>query len=177
MGMQTLRTVSETTITIADSSVIIAFGIIQRFDILNKLYRTIFVPEAVYHEVCIRGAGKPGDAELRQSLSEWIHRVQPAKLIAPPYFGMRQGEIEVISYGVEQKALGGLVRVLLDDRLGRRRALQEGLQVIGTLGTLKLAKRYGILAAVRPIIDNLALQGFRVSATIQQSVLTQVGEL
>jgi len=61
--------------------------------------------------------------------------------------------------------------------LGRRRALQEGLQVIGTLGTLKLAKRYDMLPAVRPIIDKLALQGFRASASIQRSVVTQVGEL
>jgi predicted nucleic acid-binding protein len=175
--MKTLPTASETTITIADSSVIIVFAIIGQFHLLRELYRTIFVPEAVYYEVCICGAGKPGDAELRQSLSEWVHRVQPAELIAPPYYGMRQGEIDVISYGVWQKSQGRLARVLLDDRLGRRRALQEGLQVIGTLGTLKLAKRYDMLPAVRPIIDKLALQGFRASASIQRSVVTQVGEL
>lgn len=43
----------------------------------------------------------------------------------------------------------------MDERRGHQVALQLGLKTIGVLGILVQAKRAGLLAAVRPVIDRL----------------------
>lgn len=163
-------------IVIADASVLISLASIGQLELLKTLFGAIVIPEAVYDEVCgTQGQGKIGDAELRRAISEgWVRVAQPATLIAPPYSGMRKGEVEVISMGVEVQPLGTLV--LMDERVGRRRARHEGLQVLGTLGVLKLAKLRGLLESVKATMDMLADRGFRVAESLYQSVLAQVGE-
>jgi hypothetical protein len=69
---------------------------------------------------------------------------------------------------------GGLL--LMDDDRGRRLALRLGLAVKGTLGILVLAKRRGHVEHVRPLLDALLKQGIRVSGTLVDATLREVGE-
>lgn len=163
-------------LVVVDASVVIALAAVGQFEVLRSLFGTVVVPEAVYTEVCgAQGRGRAGDAELQRALCEgWVALVQTPKRIAPPYSGMRAGEVEVISVAVD--AQDSKVLVLMDERIGRRRARQEGLQVLGTLGVLKLAKARGLLESVEAVMNALTEQSFRIAATLRQSILAQVGE-
>ncbi|MCX7925564.1 MAG: DUF3368 domain-containing protein [Fimbriimonadales bacterium] len=161
---------------VVDASVLIALASVGQFELLKSLFGALVVPEAVYNEVCgAQAQGKAGEPELRRAVREgWIIVMTPSTLIPPPHSGMRRGEIEVISVGIEMQSFNPLL--LMDERVGRRRARAEGLQVLGTLGILKLAKARGSLESVGAVMDSLDRRGFRVAKSLYQSVLTQVGE-
>jgi uncharacterized protein len=57
-------------IVIADSSCLIALARSAQLDVLRALFSHIVIPEAVYDEVVIQGAGRPGSDEVAQA--EWI---------------------------------------------------------------------------------------------------------
>ncbi|MBI4871909.1 MAG: DUF3368 domain-containing protein [Candidatus Riflebacteria bacterium] len=68
--------------------------------------------------------------------------------------------------------------LLMDERLGRRTAARLNLAVIGTAGILVLAKRRGLVEAVRPLLESLrSHHGFRLSGTLAQEILQSVDEL
>jgi predicted nucleic acid-binding protein len=64
----------------------------------------------------------------------------------------------------------------MDERRGRRRALQAGLNVVGTLGILIEARRQNLIGPLRPLLGRLQQLPFHVSEQLYQDVLQQVGE-
>lgn len=71
----------------------------------------------------------------------------------------------------------GAKRILLDEREARLVAHQLGLQVIGTLGILLLAKNQQIIQQVRPLLDAMInIAQYWVSATLYEQVLKHAGE-
>jgi predicted nucleic acid-binding protein len=82
------------------------------------------------------------------------------------------GESEALSLAVEIQA----ARVLVDERAARRVAQAMGLSVVGTLGVLLAAKRKGLVAEVRPLIDALLQRGFWVAPHLVERALFVAGE-
>ena len=67
--------------------------------------------------------------------------------------------------------------VLLDESKARRVAAILGLQHIGTVGLLLLAKQRGYVPHVRSLLDELRAQQFRLSDRVYQAILEQAGEI
>ena len=67
-------------------------------------------------------------------------------------------------------------KVILDDRRARKVATSLGVAVIGTIGILIRAKRNGIIAAVKPVLDDLEATGFFVSKELKGEALRLAGE-
>jgi predicted nucleic acid-binding protein len=65
---------------------------------------------------------------------------------------------------------------ILDDAAARRVAAVLKIRHRGTLGVLLDAKRAGLVAAVKPILDQLQDLGFRLNARTRQDVLEMSGE-
>lgn len=82
------------------------------------------------------------------------------------------GEREAISLAHE---LGGY-EVILDDLAARRLAGALGLPVTGTLGVLILAKRRGLVPAIRPLMDALVAVKFRLGPNLYRQLLARAGE-
>jgi hypothetical protein len=57
-------------IVISDSVALIGLSAIGALDLLNRLYGTVIVPDAVYQEVVVQGAGKPGAQAV--AAASWI---------------------------------------------------------------------------------------------------------
>ena len=159
-------------ILVVDASALITLTKIGRLDLLNKLAQKVYIPEAVHHEVVGSGYDRPGSIEVDQAA--WIskERVHNQTAVARLQFHIGRGEAEAIVLAGEVAA----DFVILDDAPARRIAEAEGQKVLGLLGLLIRAKELGMLAALRPILDEIVKAGFYVDDALHQSVLRQVGE-
>ena len=68
--------------------------------------------------------------------------------------------------------------LLIDDKAGRDEAQRVGLAIMGFAGLLPEAKKMGLIAAVKPYLDE-AMQKirFRISPRIYTTALEEAGEL
>jgi hypothetical protein len=160
-------------IVVSDASPLAALSFIRQIDILRELYGIVMVPEAVWREVAVVGADRPGrDAVLR---ANWIERraVQNRQLVVALLQDLDAGEAEAIALAVE----AGADLLLMDERLGRQKAQYFGLNVIGVIGMLIEAKRRGIIVTVKPHIDQLRdVAGFRISDRLYRRILADQKE-
>lgn len=142
--------------TVSDATPLIALARIKSFSLLKELFSPLLIPSAVYGEVVTRGAGRPGDGELRAAIADgWALQQDPSRLIAPPYGEMRAGELEALSLALELQC-----DLLIDEGPGRRRARNENVFFRGTLDVLLLAKLSGHLPVVKPSLDALRAANF-----------------
>ena len=65
---------------------------------------------------------------------------------------------------------------LLDDKAARQAALNAGLRVLGVIGLLRLAKRQGLVKALRADLEALVKSGYFLSPTLIADTLRAEGE-
>jgi predicted nucleic acid-binding protein len=146
-----------------DASALIALDEIHLLERLAPLFDRCVIPPAVAAEIA-PSVECPSWIEVRPLTGS-----VPAQVIQA---SLGWGESEVIALAL---ALPGY-DLVLDDRRARRRAVELGLSVVGTLGILVRAKDAGILSEIRPSIEALLATDFFVSARIIDSVLREVDE-
>jgi predicted nucleic acid-binding protein len=54
-------------IVVSDTSPIINLAAVGQLELLHKIYGEIAIPQAVYHEIVVIGAGQPGATEVIRS--------------------------------------------------------------------------------------------------------------
>jgi predicted nucleic acid-binding protein len=158
---------------VGDASPLILYAAVGRLELLHQLFGEVVVPPAVWSEVTSGGVGRPGAQEVAGA--SWIREQSPLR--SPAAHGLPgdldAGEAEAIALALEAT---DPVVVLIDDRDGRRTATERGLTVVGSAGILVLAKRRGLLAAVRPVLDQLRAAGLYLGEPVYGSVLQEAGE-
>jgi hypothetical protein len=156
---------------VADASPILSFARANRLEVLHQVVGTLTIPDAVHQDIVVRGAGKPGAQEIRQST--WIQRVsvRDRTLVdrLPPKLHL--GEREAIALAKERG-----VSLLVDEREARREAQRQGIIVIGSLRVLTEAKDHAIIPQAKPVLDDLIAAGMYVSDALYQTFLQQIGE-
>lgn len=159
-------------IVVSDATPLIALAKIGQLHLLQELFGDILIPQMVYDEVVTNAAGRPGSAEIQQA--EWIGVRSPADKNRVAYLraDLDAGEAEALVLADEMDAGW----ILLDETKARLAAEFLGLDYIGTIGVLLLAKRKGKLTAIRPLLEELQSQKFRISEKVFRAVLNQAGE-
>lgn len=159
----------------ADATALIGLARIDRLDLLSLLRTPIHVTAVVWQEA----AGDPtrrGVPALQQARHAGLLTVvEEGDPHAFPQ--LDPGESTVLSAAGTARAA-----VLIDER--RARALINGspllhgviVQVTGIVGLILLAKDRGYVRAVRPLLDELIGQGFRISPTLYREALRRAGE-
>lgn len=144
-------------IVIADSSCLIALSKIRQLQLLQNLFGRILIPTAVHHEIVVRGAGRPGAAEVAEA--EWIETVSIKDYLALRTLKLTlgAGESEAIVLASEQAA----DFIILDDWRARRVALELDLPVVGTVAILDKAVEKGLLLDLPTSLEDLRRVGFR----------------
>lgn len=159
-------------IVVSDASPLAALSYIRQIDLLPKLYGRVLVPEAVWHEL-LAGRQHPGREAVIQA--NWIERrtVQNQPLVLALQKDLDRGEAEAIALALEADA----DLLIIDERLGRRTAQHFGLNIIGVIGVLIDAKHHGLIAEVKPYLDQLRIiAGFRISEALYRRVLADEQE-
>ncbi|MFZ2452104.1 MAG: hypothetical protein WAW36_16435 [Methylovulum miyakonense] len=137
---------------VGDSSPLIALAVIGQLELLPKLYQQVVIPEKVWEEITVDGAGLPGALAISQL--GWLIMQKPSpELVRPLSIVLDPGEAEAIALSMTLPDC----TVLLDDAQARRVAERFGANRIGTLGILRKAKKSGLIAAIKPF--TVQLQG------------------
>lgn len=153
-----------------DASPLIALGKAGLLDLPEQLAVEGVIPEAVAAEVM---AGEETDPARR-----WLQSGPPFPVVAVPVapvvaaWDLGTGESAAISYALAH--IG--TEAVLDERAARTCAKALGVRARGTLGLLVLAKREGVVLAVRPHVEALLAAGYHLGADLVALVLARVGE-
>lgn len=81
------------------------------------------------------------------------------------------GEAEAIALAAQPRCL-----VIVEDHQARSAAARTGVEVIGTVGILLLAKHRGVVSEVRPLLDALDEAGLRVDMRLRRRALELTNE-
>ena len=130
---------------IGDSSALIALATMDRLELLEKIFDTIYVPQAVYNEVTM--SHKPQSSKLKQFLMNRVKKVD----LDISKMGLGQGELEAIKLYRDIDA----DFLLIDDKRAKSFAKLNGVNVIGSLGVLILAKEMDLVETIKDDLQKL----------------------
>ena len=157
--------------TVSNTSPLLNLAIIGRLELVRAQFEGVLVPSAVVEEFRLQ-EGRPGSSALRRAVEEeWIAVEEPSDdpLIRTLRQDLDLGESEAIALAVEKET--GLI--LLDEREGRRRARNIGLEVTGLLGVLIRADQAGNLSSLPEAIAQLEEEaGFWISDALREKILS-----
>jgi len=142
-------------LVISDTSCLIAFANIGRFDLLQAVCQTVIVTPEVA-------------AEYKDPLPDWIQimRVKDAGKIKSLSTFLGLGESSAIALALEiENAL-----VILDDKKARRYAQSIGLAFTGIIGVLSQAYHLGLIEDVDEIVARLRAIDFRLPPDAEQLI-------
>ncbi len=133
-------------IVISNTSPLTNLAAIGQFDLLHHLFGEITIPDAVWDELNAGGVVWPGRDAVASA--QWVqrHSVHNTLAVAALLDDLDRGEAEAIVLALEL----GADLLLLDEADGRHHAQRLGLQVLGVIGALRLAKAKGLIDSVRP---------------------------
>lgn len=120
---------------VSNTSPLIFLSKIDALELLAQCFDDIAIPNAVTTE--LKGLVLP-DFIIRKTISEF-----GSNYVKGALGNLHLGELEAIVLALETKANF----VLLDDLVARNKATRSGLNVMGTVGVLKLANSKGLLTS------------------------------
>lgn len=158
---------------VSNASPLISLARIGQLDLLRQLYSELLIPEAVWQEVVIEGAGQPGAEQVQGATWIRTQAVTNHSLVLALRQELDTGEAEAIVLALEQKA----ELLLMDERLGRETARHLGLRYTGLIGVLTEAKHKKLISTIKPQLDALRdAAGFRLGDALYRRVLQDAGE-
>jgi predicted nucleic acid-binding protein len=158
-------------VVVSNATPLIALAGLELLAILPKLFGKVLIPQAVYDEIHSNPEAI-GVAAFNQA--EWL-MVQPVedKLAVTMLLDqLDQGESEAIILAHELHC----DLLLMDERRGRRRAMQGGLTVLGTLGILVNAHHKQMIGPLQPLLVRLRQLSFHMGDELIREVLRRAGE-
>ncbi len=157
-------------IVIADSSALVAVSTYRGLDLLEILFGTVLVPAAVHDEVCAQG--KPQADALRAYLVGKVQKVDMSQCKLQKTSGLGNGELEAM---VLYKATSANL-MLVDDLRAKKSAYTNGLETMGSLGLLLLAKEEGLIADITSRVRLLQNSNAYLNPLLIEQVLQRAGE-
>lgn len=156
-------------LVVADTSALVALAACNALSLLDQLFQEVRVPPAVLRECTV--PGKPEAERLEAYLKDKVTNVDLGEFIIA-VAGLGQGELEAMALYKRLHAN----RLLVDDHRARRVASVNGIEVVGSLGILLLAKASGILREIRPALAAIEAAGVHYSEQLVSETLRLAGE-
>lgn len=155
-------------VVVSDAGPLISLGRLDLLAVLPKVFAQVQVPTPVLEE-CMARPDNADTLRIRAALDQrWLVACDAVPIVRD---GLDPGECAAIGRALQIGA--GL---LADDLAARLCAAELGLDVIGTLGVLVLAKRAGHLPAIRPLVERLRAGGQRLSQAAVSQALAAANE-
>ena len=161
-------------IVVADTTPIITLMKLQRLDLLEKLFDTVLVPNAVFEEL-VSNSNYLIEAQMVFECP-FLKRLEVSDRqsikILRKVVGLDAGESEAIALAEEKHAN----LLIIDERKGRRVAKQMELKIIGTIGILLQAYDCKILSQEEILSCSKILRNsrIRISDSLFELILDHV---
>jgi uncharacterized protein len=160
-------------IVISDTSPIANLHQIGRLDLLRQMFGKVIIPPAVDVEIRKLEDFSVDITEYKEA--DWIEIIAPKNNKRVRHFlaTLDAGESEAIVVAQEN----GAEYLLIDERLGTKAALENGIQTIGLIGILLKAKKIGLIKMLTPTLEELEHEaGFWIGSKLKNTVLKDAGE-
>jgi predicted nucleic acid-binding protein len=161
---------------VCNASPVIGLSILGKLNLLWEMFE-VFIPEEVYNEVVSKSdVGSFGAKELEDAVKEKhinILKILDRHFIDKGYGVLHRGELEVIAGALEN----GIKIVIIDEKTARNLAMILNLKPLGLLGVLKLAKTKGKIEIIKPYLDKLIQNKYRITDKLYFETLKGAGEL
>ena len=161
-------------IVVTNSTPIISLAKIDKLHLLRDIFGKIYVPNAVYKEVVLKGKGRPGSKEIQEA--EWVASKEVYNITSKKHLlaYLDEGEAEVILLADELSA----DLVIMDERKGYE-VLSNllNINVIGTIAILSMAKDLRLIENIKPYLDKMKANGVWIDDQIYAISLKDVNEL
>lgn len=159
-------------VVVSDSGPLVALAICGRLDLLVAVFDVIHVPQAVLVETTA-DRSRPGAEDIATFVQAraQVHASRNDDTYTAAANHLDEGEAQALSLA---HALG--CGVLMDERRGRETAIRQGLPVFGVLGVLLQARRLGLIELVAPVLEQMRVNGYRISETLVETTLKLAGE-
>ncbi len=158
-------------IIVSNTTPIITLVGVGKFELLQQLYGEVIVPESVYQEI-EAGKYKSFYADLKQFSWIDIRPVDNQEALEALCDILDKGEAAAIVLAQELQA----DLVLLDERMARRYAKEQGLPHTGSFGILLKAKQQGFIKEVKPYLETAQKNGIRLSKQLIRVILKEANE-
>lgn len=159
-------------IIVSDASPLIALAKLECLELLLALFSEVHIPHSVYLEAtCARHRR---DAQLIDDFVQQnvvVHNDQTTDDYKRFRSMLDEGESQALRLAAQLQCA-----ILIDERLGRAVAKQQSIPVVGVMGVLLEAKTRGKIDALRPLIEQLLDNGYRLSERVIEIVLKRAGE-
>jgi predicted nucleic acid-binding protein len=160
-------------IVVSDTSPIRGLLAIGKTDLLQLLFTEIIIPGAVEAELKKIVALQKEVKEFLESAWVKVKAVNHSESYLELRKILDEGESEAIALALLLHAH----LLLMDENKGRTIAKQKGLEPLGLIGVLLRAKKLGLLAAVKPSLDELRnVHGFWLEQSFYESILAAANE-
>ena len=160
-------------LTVSNTSPLLNLAIINRLDLLEKQFKTIYIPEAVLTELRVE-ENLQGSLYLKAAIDkQWLQvkAVTNKPLVQLLQRELDRGESEAIALAIEIQA----DLILLDEREGRRIARSLDLNITGILGIALKGYRQGDIESIPDFIQALRTQAyFHISSALEQKILREI---
>lgn len=156
---------------IADSSPIISLAIIDKIELIEKIFEEVLIPQEVFDEITF--LEKPYSEKLKEYFKNKIVRVKNLTALEILKDEIDAGEAEAIILALEL----GVKEILIDDFKGRKRAELKGLNVYGTFGLLIEAKKMKLVDNVKELLDKMIENKIRIGKELYEHILKKADEL
>lgn len=161
-------------IVISDTTPLISLIKIESLDILEKMYKEIIIPKAVYDELIINIDYQSEIDIIRKCTFLQIKIVEEnlsvSLLQKQLKLDLGESEAIVLVNNIDADL------IIIDERKARRIAKDIGLNVTGTLGILVDAKQRGLVKELKPLLDKLIKNEIRISKILYQDILELANE-
>ena len=154
-------------LVVADTSPIFYLLSIGHIDLLPQLFGKVFVPDAVYKELC-HPAAPTVVRDWVAGLPAWVEVTQVDAIDDVALQALGAGERGAITLALLLHA----DLILIDERKGTAVALGKGFEVTGTLGVVLLAARRGLID-LADSFARLKRTNFRYRQEIMDDLLNQ----
>ena len=138
---------------VSDSTTLIILLDLQRLELLSNLFEKVYIPKAVYDEISAK-------KEITLPAFMKVKAVHPCDKLDTLTMLLDAGESEAIALALELK-----MPLIIDEKKGRKIALQEGIKIVGLLGViyLNIKKSYLTAEDAKQFLEDARAHGYRIS--------------
>jgi predicted nucleic acid-binding protein len=154
-------------IVIADTSPLNYLILIDKINLLHILYEEITIPEAVFTELQATKTPEKVKGWITHR-PKWLCIQKITSVLDKQLCELHLGEAEAIALAEELNAAG----IIIDEKEGRKIAIERGLTVTGLLGVLRDASSRNLIN-LEATLNDLEKTAFRVSPILVRELIEQ----